>query len=319
MKRIWVLFVIFTIAFLCFRTGSAAAEKPTASDWLQSGIELEKSNVHEEAIKMYTEAIRLDRYYAEAYFRRGKAYMAANKTSVMEALQDFNRAIDLDPKNAELYYERGLLNAFSINNENARTDMQTAAGLGHKGAQQWLAPDRRKKTGEAERPQTAVVSVFAPSAVEAEQSRGAGTEEKAGKETGDAFFAPGKRLPSGSEPVVLFDHDKADIREEFRPILDEIAQVLLEKTPDVILVLAGHTDNTGTEKYNDGLAVRRATAVESYLTAERGIPPNRLIVKGYGEGAPIATNDTAEGRAKNRRVEILDAGKSGEQPPAEGR
>ncbi len=72
-------------------------------------------------------------------------------------------------------------------------------------------------------------------------------------------------------------------------------------------MLAGHTDNTGTEKYNDALSVRRAKAVGSYLTGERGIPPNRLIVKGYGESAPIATNDTAEGRAKNRRVEILDA------------
>ncbi len=61
----------------------------------------------------------------------------------------------------------------------------------------------------------------------------------------------------------------------------------MEKTPEAIVVLAGHTDNTGTEKYNDGLSLRRAKAVESYLTGERGIPPNRLIIKGYGESAPI--------------------------------
>jgi OOP family OmpA-OmpF porin len=144
-------------------------------------------------------------------------------------------------------------------------------------------------------------------------------EEKAGSEKGEVFFAPGKLLPSGSEPVVRFDHDKAEIKEQYYPVLDEVARVLMEKTPAAVVALAGHTDNTGTERYNDGLSARRANAVASYLTAQCGIPPNRLIVKGYGEGAPIATNDTAEGRAKNRRVEILDAGKSGEPPSAEQR
>ena len=136
-------------------------------------------------------------------------------------------------------------------------------------------------------------------------------EDKAGKETGDAFFGPGKRLPSGSEPVVRFDYNKADIKEQYSPVLDEVAQVLTEKRPEAIVVLAGHTDNTGTEKYNDALSLRRSKAVASYLADKCGISPNRLIVKGYGESTPIATNDTMEGRAKNRRVEILDAGKSG--------
>ena len=237
--------------------------------------------------------------------------MAVNKTYVMEALQDLNKAIDLDPKNAEMYYERGLLNAFSLNNENARADMRTAASLGHKGAQQWLAPGRQDKRKDTERPAAAMAAAV-PRSEEAGQSPAAGMapmEEKAGSEREEAFFAPGKLLPSGSAPVVNFDHDKAEIKEQYYPVLDEVAQVLMDKMPEAIVVLAGHTDNTGTARYNDGLSLRRAQAVESYLTAERGIPPNRLIVKGYGEGAPIATNDTAEGRAKNRRVEILDAGK----------
>ena len=76
MKKIQIWFVVVAIALLSCQTG-VAAEKPTAHDWFQMGMEFEKSNVYEEAIKMYTEAIRLDRYYAEAYFRRGKAYMAA--------------------------------------------------------------------------------------------------------------------------------------------------------------------------------------------------------------------------------------------------
>jgi outer membrane protein OmpA-like peptidoglycan-associated protein len=319
MRKIQVCFVVAAMVLLSGQAG-LAAEKPTARDWFQRGTEFEQSNVYEEAIKMYTEAIRYDLYYAEAYFRRGMAYRAANKTYVTEALQDFNKAIELDPKNAEVYYERGLLNAFSINNEDARADMQTAASLGHKGAQKWLAPDRQGKSKETERPATMAAAV--PRSDEAGQLPAAGVapmEEKAGSEKGEAFFAPGKLLPSGSEPVVRFDHDRADIKEEFHPVLDEVAQVLKEKMPEAVIVLAGHTDNTGTEKYNDGLSLRRAKAVEAYLTGERAISAGRFVLKGYGESAPIATNDTAEGRAKNRRVEILDAGKSGEPPSAEKR
>jgi outer membrane protein OmpA-like peptidoglycan-associated protein len=309
MKRIQICFVVVAIALLACQTG-VAAEKPTAHDLFQMGAEYEKSKVYDEAIKMYTEAIGLDRYYAEAYFRRGKALATAHKTRTEEAFADFNSAIDLDPKNAEAYYERGLLNAFVLNNERAREDMRTAAGLGHKEAQKWLSPaDRQEKSQE-------VTPVVASRPTE-EAEKAPAAEDKTGKEAGDAFFAPGKRLPSGSEPVVRFDFNKADIKEQYYPILDEVAQVLTEKVPEVIVELAGHTDSTGTEKYNDALSVRRAKAVASYLTDKRGISPNRLIPKGYGEGTPIATNDTVEGRAMNRRVEILDAGKPGEPPAAE--
>ncbi len=175
------------------------------------GMEFEKSNVHEEAIKMYTEAIRYDRYYARGIFPEGEGVHGRSiKRTSPKLLQDFNRAIDLDPKNAEVYYERGLLNAFAINNEDARADMQTAASLGHKGAQQWLAPDR---AGKARRKRARGGS-GRPRSAEAEQcGRRRLTEEKAGKEPGEAFFAPGKRLPSGSEPVVRFDFNKADIKE----------------------------------------------------------------------------------------------------------
>lgn len=59
------------------------------------------------------------------------------------------------------------------------------------------------------------------------------------------------------------------------------------------------------------ISLRRAKAVESYLKVKHGIPPDRIIVKGYGENAPIATNETKEGQARNRRVELLAAGKEG--------
>lgn len=306
MKNIRRCFVAVAVAVLFCQAGFAA-ERPTAHDWFQKGMEYERQNVFEEAVKMYTEAIALDRYYAEAYLRRAMASLAVNKSSAMEALRDFDRAIDLDPKNAEAYYERGMLNAFTLKNENARADMRTAASLGHKGAQQWLAP-KRQEDKDGERPK------MAAAAAEPEKAPAAAEPQAA-----EAFFVPGKPLPSGSEPVVRFDLDRAEIREQDYPLLDEVAQVLKEKVPAAVVVLAGHTDSTGSEKYNDGLSLRRAKAVETYLTSQRGLPATRFILKGYGEGAPIASNATPAGRAKNRRVEILDAGTAAEPPAAERR
>jgi outer membrane protein OmpA-like peptidoglycan-associated protein len=307
MKKLQMYIVVAAVALLSCQTG-LAAEKPTALDWFQWGTEYQQSNVYEEAIKMYTEAIRLDRYYAEAYLRRGRAYRSLNKTYINEALRDFTMAIDLDPKNAEAYYERGLVNAFSINNENARVDMQTAASLGHKGAQKWLAP-AREEMGRDRAGQTAQ-TVAVPEGVQMSSVPApAAAKEEMGKEKGDTFFAPGKRLPSGSEPVVTFDFNMADIDQRYFVVLDEVAMILKEKIPQVVVVLAAHTDDIGTERYNEALSLRRAKAVESYLTGKHGIPADRLIVKGYGESAPIAPNDTEEGRARNRRVEIRDAAK----------
>ena len=95
---------------------------------------------------MYTEAIELDHTYAEAYFKRGKAYRAYDLTSPKEAMEDFDATISLAPTNAEAYYERGLLNAFLLNNENAMKDMKTAAALGHEGARKWLAAGKEERS-----------------------------------------------------------------------------------------------------------------------------------------------------------------------------
>jgi len=68
--------------------------------------------------------------------------------------------------------------------------------------------------------------------------------------------------------------------------------------------VAGHTDSVGTDSYNQGLSERRANAVKDYLTAQ-GIKASRLTARGYGESRPVASNDTDEGRAENRRVELI--------------
>lgn len=79
----------------------------------------------------------------------------------------------------------------------------------------------------------------------------------------------------------------------------------LDRTDDVVFLVAGHTDNTGSESRNYTLGQRRAAAVARYLIAQRGIDPIHVSTMSYGSNAPIAKNDTAAGREKNRRVEIL--------------
>jgi OOP family OmpA-OmpF porin len=102
---------------------------------------------------------------------------------------------------------------------------------------------------------------------------------------------------------VNFDFDKADIRSDSVPILREAASTLQEN-PAVNIVVEGHTDAKGTEPYNERLSRRRASAVRDYLE-KLGVALNRMTTRGKGESEPVASNDTDEGRAQNRRVELL--------------
>ena len=105
-------------------------------------------------------------------------------------------------------------------------------------------------------------------------------------------------IPSG----ITFAYDSADVAPEFRRTLDQVAGTLGEYNQTYIDVY-GHTDSVGSDAYNQDLSVRRATAVADYLSGH-GVQPARIATRGYGESQPVASNDTAEGRAANRRVEI---------------
>jgi len=85
-------------------------------------------------------------------------------------------------------------------------------------------------------------------------------------------------------------------------MLDEAASIL-KKNPDLKVEIDGHTDSTGPAAYNMKLSENRAKAVMDYFVA-KGIDPKRLATKGFGLTRPAASNDTKEGRAKNRRVEL---------------
>jgi outer membrane protein OmpA-like peptidoglycan-associated protein len=102
---------------------------------------------------------------------------------------------------------------------------------------------------------------------------------------------------------INFDFDKAIIKPESKPIINEVIR-MMKQSPDLKLSIDGYTDNVGTHEYNIKLSQARAAAVVEALT-KAGIAADRLSSAGYGDSNPIADNDKPEGRAKNRRVELV--------------
>ncbi|MCL7745221.1 OmpA family protein [Guyparkeria hydrothermalis] len=102
---------------------------------------------------------------------------------------------------------------------------------------------------------------------------------------------------------ITFQTDSAEIQPQFRRTLNDIA-ASIQQYPNTVVRVEGHTDSTGSASYNQDLSVNRAQSVASYL-AQSGVSSSRVQAIGYGESRPIATNSTPQGRAQNRRVEIL--------------
>jgi len=107
----------------------------------------------------------------------------------------------------------------------------------------------------------------------------------------------------------FFDFDKSVLKPEGRAKFDDLVSKMQGLNLEVIIAV-GHTDSIGTDAYNQRLSVRRAEAVKSYLVS-KGVEKNRVYTEGKGEKQPVADNKTAEGRAKNRRVEIEVVGTRG--------
>lgn len=102
---------------------------------------------------------------------------------------------------------------------------------------------------------------------------------------------------------IYFDYNSAEIKKESEPVLKEIAQAMADK-PGWKLTITGHTDNIGGHKYNLDLSQRRSASVKKALVERYRVASNRLSTSGNGDYSPIDTNDTLEGRARNRRVEL---------------
>ena len=101
---------------------------------------------------------------------------------------------------------------------------------------------------------------------------------------------------------ISFAVGRSDIQSNFMPVLDRFAEGL-RNNPNTDVRIIGHTDNTGSDAVNDPLSLDRAASTRNYLTG-RGVDGRRISIQGMGERQPIATNDTAQGRSRNRRVEI---------------
>lgn len=102
---------------------------------------------------------------------------------------------------------------------------------------------------------------------------------------------------------ILFDFDKSDLKPVAKTNIQKLVTSLNEN-PDTDILVVGHTDNVGRAEYNLGLSDRRAASVKSYAVAQ-GLAPSRIKTQGKGASEPIASNETEEGRAQNRRVEIV--------------
>jgi len=120
--------------------------------------------------------------------------------------------------------------------------------------------------------------------------------------TGVSVTRVGDNIVLNMPNNITFQVDRSEIKPDFFAVLTSVALVLKEYEKTIVQV-AGHTDSTGSDAYNQTLSEQRAHAVASYLGAQ-GVQQVRLLVVGFGETHPIADNTTEAGRAQNRRVEI---------------
>lgn len=222
---------------------------------------------------------------------RDLAYVAERKAQTAEALAQVQLSVD-----AKKRAERDFMG------QQGRMAQQTQRDLSQAKAQlQQTERARQLEAQQTDQERQARLSAE-KKAADATQK----TEEALGKLASVKQEARGMVISlSGS---VLFPSGQTILLPEAQQRLNQVAEALLQ-LPDRILVIEGHTDARGNDSYNFELSQQRAEAVRNYLI-ERGYPGEKIQVLGLGKSRPIADNATAEGRANNRRVEIVVKGKS---------
>jgi len=216
----------------------------------------------------------------DSFRARDRSYVAMRKAQLAEVQA---RIIEADKESAQWRHQAEVSEARMI--ARARNDASQA--------KQELASERQRRE-EAER-----------KAQEAYDSLA-----KFGKVSADAR---GTVISlSGS---LLFASGKSNLLPAAKRRLKEVADALLQNDPNAQLLVEGHTDSKGSVELNDALSLKRAEAVRSFLVS-KGIPRQQIEAQGFGFSHPIADNSTAEGRANNRRVEIVVQNPQGPQGPA---
>lgn len=207
----------------------------------------------------------------------------------------------------------------------ART-LQTAAETQHIAAQRQAAAQAQSQQTAAQLAQANQQISAQNQAMQAQQAALQSEVERrkdAEKRAAEASAALAKLGTVTQEPrgmvltlsgSVLFASGKSELLPSAQVKLDEIAKALTEQDPESTMVVEGHTDAQGAAEFNQQLSQRRAEAVRSYLVS-RGIAADRITAEGHGLTRPVSDNGTAEGRANNRRVEIVVKPKSAPQSP----
>lgn len=116
---------------------------------------------------------------------------------------------------------------------------------------------------------------------------------------------PADNLLPKAAALIQFDFDSAEVKPDSYRLLDQFGKAFGDRLAEAKICITGHTDNSGEMDYNQALSEKRANAVANYLIDRHHISQMRIIAIGAGETAPIASNETEGGRAKNRRVEFL--------------
>jgi peptidoglycan-associated lipoprotein len=133
--------------------------------------------------------------------------------------------------------------------------------------------------------------------------RSAGETTSRNLNTLDQKFTNRNNYQMSSQKAVLFKFDSATLTDEGKAALDEVAQSVTTN-PDALLVLEGHTDNTGDKTYNIRLGERRVEAVRRYLAVDKGVPVYKIEDISFGADKPVAPNDSKQGREQNRSVTL---------------
>jgi outer membrane protein OmpA-like peptidoglycan-associated protein len=185
-------------------------------------------------------------------------------------------------------------------------------------AQRKSMAEREQLTAQRAKGAQAVVSAAESARAEADAARAdaelaAAREQKLREELADLQARETERGLELTLGDILFDVDQSTLKPGAMQNLYRLV-TFLKEYPDRAVLIEGHTDSTGTDSYNLTLSERRADAVRSFLVSN-GIPPERVLSRGYGKDYPVAGNESSAGRQQNRRVEVVIL-RAGDRPEA---
>jgi len=190
--------------------------------------------------------------------------------------------------------------------EKLKSEQQAAAAEAEAQRQQALAAQQAAAQAEAARLEAEKQAQANAQAAQAAQASAVAASSEAAVQVQQAqaeVEAIKGQMARKEITPILFKSGGAQLQESSYPTLDKVVDVE-KKYPSLNLRIEGHTDNTGSEAANQTLSEHRAESVRTYLIS-KGVPADRVKAVGYGESKPTADNSTAEGRAKNRRVEFI--------------